>query len=95
MASIEKQLLGTETVRAMRSKGVQSIICGLSANDIERQFMEAGANAFMFKPFPCEKDQLGCEMVRILESHTTPSSLASTHLLTAAAEDESDQLVKS
>ena len=89
MASIEKQLLGTETVRAMRSKGVKSIICGLSANDIELQFMEAGAHAFMFKPFPCEKDQLSCEIVRILECNTTPS-LARTHL--TADDEESDQI---
>ena len=90
MASIEKQLLGTETVRAMRSRGVQSIICGLSANDIEAQFIEAGANAFMFKPFPCEIDQLGCEMVRILESHTTRAFVSTPQRTTA--KDESDQL---
>ena len=32
MASTEKQLLGTETTKALRSKGVTSRICGLSAN---------------------------------------------------------------
>jgi signal transduction histidine kinase len=53
MASVEKQLLGTETVRAMRSKGITSRICGLSANDVEKSFLEAGADSFMFKPFPC------------------------------------------
>jgi hypothetical protein len=54
-ASVEKQLLGTETVYAMRSKGVKSIICGLSANDVEDQFLNSGANYFMYKPFPCKK----------------------------------------
>ena len=32
MASTEKQLLGTEATKALRSKGVKSKICGLSAN---------------------------------------------------------------
>jgi len=65
MASVQKQLLGTETVRAMRSKGVKSIICGLSANDCECGFRDAGADAFLFKPFPCEKEMLLKELVRI------------------------------
>ena len=43
MASVDKSLLGTETVREMRSKGVKSIICGLSANDVEEQFIREGA----------------------------------------------------
>lgn len=68
MASIEKQMLGTETVRALRSRGVTSIICGLSANDMEHQFMDAGANCFIFKPFPCEKNALLAELVRVLQS---------------------------
>ena len=67
MASIEKQLLGTETVREMRSKGVESIICGLSANDLEEQFADAGANAFMLKPFPCEKETLRTELLSVLQ----------------------------
>lgn len=72
MASVEKQLLGTETVREMRSSGAvqDSVICGFSANDMERQFMDAGADAgadaFLMKPFPCQKDQLGRELKRIL-----------------------------
>lgn len=32
MASVDKQLLGTETVREMRSRGVTSVICGLPAS---------------------------------------------------------------
>jgi signal transduction histidine kinase/CheY-like chemotaxis protein len=66
MASIEKQLLGTETVREIRAKGVQSVICGLSANDTEEQFLDAGASAFMFKPFACEKQALQAEINRVL-----------------------------
>ena len=58
MASVEQNLLGTETVRAMRSRGVRSRICGLSANDMEKAFLEAGANMFWIKPFPCKKDEL-------------------------------------
>lgn len=66
MASVEKQLLGTETVRALRAKGVDSIICGLSANDVGDQFSEAGANAFMVKPFPCKQDALREELRNML-----------------------------
>ena len=65
MASAEKQLLGTETVRALRSGGVKSIICGLSANDMERPFLAAGADCFCIKPFPCKKDELIDELLRI------------------------------
>jgi CheY-like chemotaxis protein len=67
MASIEKQLLGTETVRELRANGVESVICGLSANNVEESFLEAGSNQFMFKPFPCEKNELAQELVRILK----------------------------
>ena len=58
MASVEQQLLGTETVRAMRARGVQSRICGLSANDMEDEFKSAGSDTFWMKPFPCKKDEL-------------------------------------
>ena len=50
MASPTKQLLGTETVRALRARGVKSLICGLSANDMLSAFEEAGADALMLKP---------------------------------------------
>lgn len=72
MASIEKQLLGTETVRALRSRGVESLICGLSANDLEQQFVEAGANFFLFKPFPCEKEALSLELIRLFGDCNLP-----------------------
>jgi CheY-like chemotaxis protein len=68
MASVEKQLLGTEAVAALRAKGVTSCICGVSANDKEADFLEAGANAFMFKPFPCTDKPLIRELLRILSS---------------------------
>jgi CheY-like chemotaxis protein len=66
MASYDKQLLGSETVTALRSMGVACRICGLSANDAEREFLAAGADAFMFKPFPCERQALLAELDRIL-----------------------------
>ena len=71
MASVEKQLLGTETVHAMRAQGVTSCICGLSANEIEGSFLKAGADAFMRKPFPCEKSALTEAVHRVLQ--TRPS----------------------
>jgi signal transduction histidine kinase/CheY-like chemotaxis protein len=66
MASVEKQLLGTETVRALRAKGVKSKICGLSANDIEKSFLESGADAFIMKPLPCRQEPLSRELIRVL-----------------------------
>lgn len=69
MASVQKQLLGTESVRAIRSKGFHKpIICGLSANDVEDAFYDAGSDAFMFKPFPCKKDELETELLRVLNT---------------------------
>jgi CheY-like chemotaxis protein len=70
MASVEKQLLGTETVAAMRSRGINCRIAGLSANDKELEFMEAGANAFTIKPFPCGKEELTRELLRVLHIRT-------------------------
>ena len=58
MASVEKQLLGTETAAAMRSRGIRSVICGLSANDIRDSFIRAGADHFISKPMPCKPDDL-------------------------------------
>lgn len=66
MASVEKQLLGTEAVRELRNRGVQCRICGLSANDKESEFLDAGANVFTFKPFPCEARALTQELTRVL-----------------------------
>lgn len=66
MASVDQQLLGTETVRAMRSRGVRSRICGLSANDMEAAFKEAGADMFWMKPFPCKKEELAIVLRQVL-----------------------------
>lgn len=71
MASVEKQLLGTETVSELRHRGIKSRICGLSANDMEEDFLNAGADAFLFKPFPCKKDELTEALCRVLFDGTT------------------------
>ena len=68
MASVEKQLLGTETVRALRKQGVSCIVCGLSANDMKEEFLECGADAFLLKPFPCKQDELQRELSRVLQA---------------------------
>jgi CheY-like chemotaxis protein len=68
MASTEKQLLGTETIVALRQKGLQCIICGISANDKESEFIQAGADAFLHKPFPTERNVLIAEITRILKA---------------------------
>lgn len=73
MASVQKQLLGTETARALRSKGVTSRICGLSANDVEQGFLDAGADFFMFKPFPCQTEALRVELARIIHGCRHPA----------------------
>ena len=65
MASTQKQLLGTEAIRVLRAKGVCCVICGLSANDIEEAFLNAGADGFILKPLPCKPDALKAELVRI------------------------------
>ena len=68
MSSVVKQLLGSETVHALRSRGVTSIICGLSANDVEASFLGAGANFFIMKPLPTEKEELTQVLFQILDS---------------------------
>lgn len=70
MASVQKQLLGSETVAELRNRGITCRICGLSANDKEAEFVEAGADVFTFKPFPCEKGALRQELLRVLYAHT-------------------------
>ena len=71
MASVDKQLLGTETAQAMRTKGVTSVICGLSANDIRDSFLSSGANDFLLKPMPCKVDELRAALAKILRHRTT------------------------
>lgn len=65
MGGAEPALLGTETVVELRSRGVDCTICGLSANDIEKEFLTAGADDFVLKPLPCEPIALEAELVRI------------------------------
>lgn len=72
MASVERQLLGTETTLALRAKGVTCRICGLSANDTEQGFWSAGADCFLFKPFPCKKEELEKELLHILNAPRNP-----------------------
>jgi CheY-like chemotaxis protein len=67
MASTEKQMLGTETVRALRAKGFKNTICGLSANDVEQTFVSAGAD-FLLKPIPCDRSRLEAVLDGILLS---------------------------
>ena len=67
MASVDKQLLGTETVRQLRSRSIGSIICGLSANDLKDSFLAAGADSFILKPLPCAVDELNPVLLKILE----------------------------
>ncbi|CAB9497110.1 respiration control sensor protein ArcB [Seminavis robusta] len=64
MASIEKQLLGTETVLEMRAQGENCRLFGLSANDLEAEFIAAGADGFIIKPFPTENQALKQELLK-------------------------------
>jgi CheY-like chemotaxis protein len=66
MPSTGRPILGTEAVREMRAIGVSCTICGLSANDQAAEFMKAGADGFIMKPFPCNKRRLKKEMLRLL-----------------------------
>ena len=68
MSSTSKTLLGTETIRRMRSNGCESTICGLSANDVEHDFVAAGADCFVLKPLPCKSADLKNTLVKILQS---------------------------
>lgn len=68
MQAVEKQMLGSATVRALRQRGVTSTICGLSANDLKDHFIECGADAFMLKPFPCDAEKLRRELRRVLQA---------------------------
>lgn len=67
MPCIERPLLGTGAVRQLRAKGCTSIICGLSANDLKSEFMDAGADGFLLKPFPCEKNRLKEELQKLFQ----------------------------
>ncbi|KAL3944053.1 MAG: hypothetical protein SGBAC_001881 [Bacillariaceae sp.] len=62
----ESEVLGTDAVIGMRNKGIQARICGMSANDHENIFDDAGADSFMFKPLPQNPDALKQDLLRIL-----------------------------
>lgn len=66
MASTEKQMLESEACAELRRNGITSRLCGLSANDKEKEFLEAGADCFSLKPFPCEARALRQELCRVL-----------------------------
>ena len=76
MASMNKQLLGSETARALRAMGVKSKICGLSANDMEDMFLQNGADAFLMKPLPVAKEPLSRVLRRILYDETEETAPA-------------------
>ena len=59
-------LLGCDAVAELRNRGTESIICGMSANDVETLFDDAGADAFVFKPLPFRPEALKRELNRIL-----------------------------
>lgn len=67
----EENLLGTETIVKLRQKGVSCTICGLSANSREKEFLEAGADAFLLKPIPCQVEELKSELQRIVSAGRT------------------------
>ena len=50
----------------MRSRGVTSKICGLSANDLRDAFVNAGADEFILKPMPCKPPDLKRLLHKIL-----------------------------
>ena len=67
MASSERQMLGTEVVKALRSHGVNAArICGLSANDMSAAFLEVGADHFLLKPFASDMAMLQKDMLQAL-----------------------------
>jgi hypothetical protein len=45
----------------LHAQGVDCQIYGLSANDMEHSFLDAGADCFVLKSFPCKKDALESE----------------------------------
>ena len=80
MASMEKQLLGTETTQSLRSHGVKSTICGLSANDLADDFFAAGASAFICKPLPVKKEILKELLLEILSRRADSADISPDYL---------------
>jgi len=69
MPSVDNPLLGTETCQLMRAQeGMQcTVICGLSANNMEEGFMHSGADDFILKPMPCKPANLKELLLRLLQ----------------------------
>lgn len=65
MATTEPRMTGCETVYKLRERGINVTICGLSANDMEREFISAGADFFVLKPLPFEREALESVLVRM------------------------------
>lgn len=61
-------LLGSDTAKRLRQKGMSSVLCGLSGDDIASTFIDAGADCFIMKPCPCDKDHLRVELKGVLKS---------------------------
>jgi CheY-like chemotaxis protein/two-component sensor histidine kinase len=78
MASVEKQLLGTETISELRNMGCTCRCVGLSANDKEEEFLNAGADAFIFKPMPCDVKSLKATLLRVLYDESRQTALVSS-----------------
>lgn len=68
MGTDNKLLLGSDAVAEARKRGIQSKICGMSANDVEELFDDAGADEFIFKPLPFRPEPLTRELLRILSN---------------------------
>ncbi|KAL7559966.1 hypothetical protein ACA910_022456 [Epithemia clementina (nom. ined.)] len=65
-APAKQDLTGTETIHIMRAQGVESRICGLSANDLENNFLESGANYFRLKPIPRDSEAMERWLAKLL-----------------------------
>jgi hypothetical protein len=65
MASIEKQLLGTDTVRALRANGVDCTICGAIGQRQGRGVSRSWGRAFMSNHFLAGRKDT--EIHRVLE----------------------------
>lgn len=48
------EMSGEETIRALRAKGVDALIVGISGNSKEKEHLSAGAQDFFQKPIPTD-----------------------------------------
>eukprot|EP00977_Amphora_coffeiformis_P000608 scaffold134_cov94-Amphora_coffeaeformis.AAC.14 len=70
MPCTDRTLLGTEIIRKLRTLGVSSMICGLSKNFIPQEFMDAGADHFLRKPVPCQKEAFYSLLIGLCDNRT-------------------------